>query len=191
MNKYVGWLNVYKPINISSFGVLKKIKKKFNLSKIGHAGTLDPLAEGILPIAIGNITKLIPFINDAIKEYEFEIKWGEQTSTDDREGEIINVSSYIPKVKENISVGEVIVKEEPVIDLPIVESASEQHVPATEEEATHGTSPESQPTIEAENEPEVIDMCSSETGPIVVVVPNEADTAPLEYMSRLLASIKA
>ena len=100
MNKYVGWLNVYKPINISSFGVLKKIKKKFNLSKIGHAGTLDPLAEGILPIAIGKITKLIPFINDAIKEYEFEIKWGEQTLTDDREGEIINVSSYIPKVKE-------------------------------------------------------------------------------------------
>ena len=96
MNEYVGWLNVYKPINISSFGVLNKIKKKFNLSKIGHAGTLDPLAEGILPIAIGKITKLIPFINNSIKEYEFEIKWGEQTLTDDREGEIINLSSYIP-----------------------------------------------------------------------------------------------
>ena len=100
MNKYVGWLNVYKPINISSFGVLNKIKKKFNLSKIGHAGTLDPLAEGILPIAIGKITKLIPLINNAIKEYEFEIKWGEQTLTDDKESEIINISSHIPKVKE-------------------------------------------------------------------------------------------
>ena len=100
MNDYVGWLNLYKPINISSFGVLKKIKKKFNLSKIGHAGTLDPLAEGILPIAIGKITKLIPFINNAIKEYEFEIKWGEQTLTDDREGETIGVSSHIPQVKE-------------------------------------------------------------------------------------------
>ena len=100
MNKYEGWLNVYEPINISSFGALNKIKKNFNLSKIGHAGTLDPLAEGILPMAIGKTTKLISFVNNAIKEYEFEIKWGEQTSTDDREGEIINVSSYIPKVKQ-------------------------------------------------------------------------------------------
>ena len=100
MNKYIGWLNIYKPINISSFGVLHKIKNKFNLSKIGHAGTLDPLAEGILPIAIGKITKLIPFVNNAIKEYEFTIKWGEQTSTDDVEGEIINTSSHIPTVQE-------------------------------------------------------------------------------------------
>ena len=66
MDKYVGWLNVYKPVGISSFGVLKKIKNKFNLSKIGHAGTLDPLAEGILPIAVGKVTKLIPLINNSI-----------------------------------------------------------------------------------------------------------------------------
>ena len=96
MNKYIGWLNVYKPINISSFKVLRKIKNQFNLSKVGHAGTLDPLAEGILPVAVGKTTKLMSFINDSIKEYEFEIKWGEQTLTDDREGEIINLSSYIP-----------------------------------------------------------------------------------------------
>ena len=100
MNNFAGWLNVYKPIGISSFGVLNKIKKKFHLSKIGHAGTLDPLAEGILPMAIGKITKLIPFINNAIKEYEFEIKWGEQTSTDDREGNIIQRSSLIPNYLE-------------------------------------------------------------------------------------------
>ena len=66
MNEYSGWLNVYKPLNLSSFAVLHKIKKKFNISKIGHAGTLDPLAEGILPIAIGKTTKLISFINNAI-----------------------------------------------------------------------------------------------------------------------------
>jgi len=96
MNKYIGWLNVYKPINISSFEVLRKIKNQFNLSKIGHAGTLDPLAEGILPIAVGKTTKLMSFINDSIKEYEFEIKWGEQTATDDREGEVISISSNIP-----------------------------------------------------------------------------------------------
>ena len=100
MNNYQGWLNVYKPVNITSFGVLKKIKKKYCINKIGHAGTLDPLAEGILPIAIGKTTKLIQFINNQIKEYEFEIKWGEQTSTDDREGDVIDRSSNIPNNKD-------------------------------------------------------------------------------------------
>ena len=100
MNNYLGWLNVYKPINISSFGVLKKIKKKFLLNKIGHAGTLDPLAEGILPIAIGKTTKLTQFVSNQIKEYEFEIKWGEQTSTDDREGVVIDRSFNIPNYKD-------------------------------------------------------------------------------------------
>ena len=100
MNKINGWLNIYKPRGISSFFVLKKIKKKFKFSKIGHAGTLDPLAEGILPVAVGKTTKLISFINKHSKEYEFEIKWGEQTSTDDSEGEIIKRSKKIPKDKE-------------------------------------------------------------------------------------------
>ena len=100
MNKDEGWINVYKPINISSFQALNKIKKKFNLLKIGHAGTLDPLAEGILPVAIGKTTKLISFINNDKKEYEFDIKWGEQTSTDDREGRIINLSTNIPTLTE-------------------------------------------------------------------------------------------
>ncbi len=100
MNKINGWLNIYKPRGISSFFVLKKIKKKFKFSKIGHAGTLDPLAEGILPVAVGKTTKLISFINKHSKEYEFEIKWGEQTSTDDSEGEIIKRSKKIPEDKE-------------------------------------------------------------------------------------------
>ena len=91
-----GWLNVYKPKGISSFNVVYKIKKKFNLKKIGHGGTLDPLAEGVLPIAIGKTTKLIPFINRNIKEYEFEIKWCEQTNTDDSEGAVIARSTKIP-----------------------------------------------------------------------------------------------
>jgi len=100
MNDHLGWLNVYKPINITSFGVLKKIKKNFFFNKIGHAGTLDPLAEGILPVAIGKTTKLIQFISNQIKEYEFEIKWGEQTSTDDREGAVIDRSFNIPNYKD-------------------------------------------------------------------------------------------
>ena len=100
MNKDQGWLNVYKPKGISSFNVVYKIKKKFNLKKIGHGGTLDPLAEGVLPIAIGKTTKLIPFINKNIKEYEFKIKWCEQTTTDDSEGKVIARSLKIPSPLE-------------------------------------------------------------------------------------------
>ena len=95
-----GWLNIYKPLGISSFAVVKKIKKYFKLNKIGHGGTLDPLAEGVLPIAVGKATKLISFIYSDIKEYEFEIKWGEQTTTDDAEGEILYCSSFVPSEKE-------------------------------------------------------------------------------------------
>ena len=100
MIDYQGWLNIYKPSGISSFAVVKKIKKYFKLNKIGHGGTLDPLAEGVLPIAIGKATKLISFINSDIKEYEFEIKWGEQTTTDDAEGEILYCSNFVPSEKE-------------------------------------------------------------------------------------------
>tara|TARA_B110000116_G_scaffold48607_1_gene40526 strand:- start:834 stop:1745 length:912 start_codon:yes stop_codon:yes gene_type:complete len=100
MTDYQGWLNIYKPLGISSFAVVKKIKKYFKLNKIGHGGTLDPLAEGVLPIAIGKATKLISFINTDIKEYEFEIKWGEQTTTDDAEGEILYCSNFLPSEKE-------------------------------------------------------------------------------------------
>ena len=96
MNHFDGWVNVYKPTNISSFEVVRKIKNKFKILKIGHAGTLDPNAEGVLPIAIGKTTKLISFINDKTKNYEFKIKWGEQTTTDDKEGEIIDISKNIP-----------------------------------------------------------------------------------------------
>ena len=96
-----GWINLYKPRGISSFSAIYKIKKRFNLNKIGHAGTLDPNAEGILPVAINKATKLIPFINSNLKEYYFKIKWGEQTTTDDADGEIIKSSSKIPS-DENI-----------------------------------------------------------------------------------------
>jgi len=103
MSNIQGWLNIYKPLNISSFAIIRRIKKKFNIDKIGHGGTLDPLAEGILPIAVGKTTKLISFINSDVKEYEFEIKWGEQTSTDDREGMIIERTDNIPTL-ENIKI---------------------------------------------------------------------------------------
>jgi tRNA pseudouridine55 synthase len=98
--KLQGWINLYKPKGISSFSAIYKIKKKFNINKIGHAGTLDPEAEGILPIAINKTTKLIPFVNISSKKYLFKIKWGEQTSTDDSEGEVLNYSNKTPSDEE-------------------------------------------------------------------------------------------
>ena len=98
--KVQGWVNLYKPKGISSFSAIYKIKKKFNIKKMGHAGTLDPNAEGILPIAINKTTKLISFVNISSKKYYFTIKWGEQTSTDDSEGDIINHSNKIPSEEE-------------------------------------------------------------------------------------------
>ena len=95
-----GWINLYKPTNITSFKAINSIKKKFSINKIGHAGTLDPMAEGVLPIAIGKATKLIPYISNMNKEYEFTVTWGIQTTTDDAEGKIIFESSYLPKRKE-------------------------------------------------------------------------------------------
>ncbi len=95
-----GWINLYKPKNITSFKAINLIKKKFFLNKVGHAGTLDPMAEGILPIAIGKATKLIPFISNMNKEYEFTITWGSQTSTDDAEGEVLFQSNFLPNEEE-------------------------------------------------------------------------------------------
>ena len=95
-----GWINLYKPKNITSFKAINSIKKKFSIDKIGHAGTLDPMAEGVLPIAIGKATKLIPYISTMNKEYEFVVTWGAQTTTDDAEGKILFESNYLPKRKE-------------------------------------------------------------------------------------------
>ena len=66
MTELQGWINLYKPKNISSFKAIKIIKQKHSINKIGHAGTLDPLAEGVLPIAIGKATKLITYISNMI-----------------------------------------------------------------------------------------------------------------------------
>jgi len=95
-----GWINLYKPKNISSFKAINFIKKNFLINKIGHAGTLDPIAEGVLPIAIGKATKLISYISIMNKEYEFTITWGSQTTTDDADGKILFESNYFPQRRE-------------------------------------------------------------------------------------------
>jgi tRNA pseudouridine55 synthase len=82
-----GWLVLDKPQSITSTHALNKVKRLFNADKAGHAGTLDPLATGILPIAFGEATKTIPHVVDSAKEYRFLVRWGVETTTDDAEGE--------------------------------------------------------------------------------------------------------
>ena len=95
-NNINGWIIIDKPAGITSAGVVNKIKRVFNAKKVGHAGTLDPDATGVLPIALGEATKTIPYIMDEIKSYHFCIKLGESTDTDDATGQIINTSSKRP-----------------------------------------------------------------------------------------------
>ena len=81
-----GWLIVDKPRDMGSTQVVNLTRRLFNAKKNGHAGTLDPFATGILPIAFGEATKLLPYVTDGRKEYEFVIQWGKATNTDDSEG---------------------------------------------------------------------------------------------------------
>jgi len=95
-DKVDGWINLDKPLELGSTQAVGKIRRLYNAQKVGHAGTLYPLATGILPIALGEATKTIPYIQDALKTYEFTVAWGEQRSTDDREGEVIASSDVRP-----------------------------------------------------------------------------------------------
>ena len=91
-----GWINLNKPCGISSASAVNQIKKVLNVKKVGYAGTLDPLASGVLPVAIGEATKVMPYAVDVIKSYLFTVQWGEQRTTDDAEGEVIGKSDVIP-----------------------------------------------------------------------------------------------
>lgn len=92
-----GWLCINKPEGVTSAHVLNRLKRAFpKKTKIGHAGTLDKFACGVLPVAIGHATKTIPMIMDAEKAYTFRVLWGVQTDTDDRDGDVIATSNVIP-----------------------------------------------------------------------------------------------
>lgn len=99
-SKFNGWLVLYKPIGCSSNQLLGKIKRIFSQKKAGFIGTLDPLAHGVLPVALGEATKLIPYIKDHTKEYDFTVEFGYSTDTLDQEGEVTARSSIIPKLKD-------------------------------------------------------------------------------------------
>ena len=103
LNKFDGWLGVNKEVGVSSAKVVSMIKKIMNSKKAGPAGTLAPLACGVLPIALGEATKTVKYTMYAKKSYEFDIKWGEATDTEDLEGKIINVSKLRPSKNDIIN----------------------------------------------------------------------------------------
>lgn len=91
-----GWLGLDKPPGCTSNKALTEVKRLLDARKAGYAGTLDPIACGVLPIALGEATKTVEFINDSVKCYRFQLRWGEATNTDDRAGEVIQVSPHRP-----------------------------------------------------------------------------------------------
>jgi tRNA pseudouridine55 synthase len=95
-----GWLVVDKPAGITSTTVVNKVKWAFNAQKAGHAGTLDPDATGVLAIALGEATKTVPYITDALKCYRFMVRLGVSTRTDDAEGEVIETRDLRPSDAE-------------------------------------------------------------------------------------------
>ena len=92
-----GWLNIDKPVGLSSAAVVARVRKALGAAKAGHGGTLDPLASGILPIALGEATKTVSWVMDGEKTYRFRIRWGEARTTDDCEGDVCATSLHRPE----------------------------------------------------------------------------------------------
>ena len=91
-----GWVILDKPYGMTSTQAVGKVRWLFGAEKAGHAGTLDPLATGLLPIALGEATKTVPFVQGGGKRYRFELQWGVATATDDAEGEVVATSDQRP-----------------------------------------------------------------------------------------------
>ena len=91
-----GWLVLDKPEGLGSTQAVGKLRWLFDAQKAGHAGTLDPLATGVLPIAFGEATKTMPYVTDGSKAYRFTARWGTETNTDDAEGEAVETSGERP-----------------------------------------------------------------------------------------------
>ena len=95
-----GWLVVDKPAGPTSTAVVNKVRWALDAKKAGHAGTLDPEATGVLAVALGEATKTVPYITDALKAYEFTVRLGVATNTDDAEGEVLETSDLRPDDEE-------------------------------------------------------------------------------------------
>lgn len=95
--KVHGWLILDKPVGMTSTEAVSRIRRIFGERKAGHAGTLDPLASGCLPIAFGEATKTVPFVMDGRKAYVFTVTWGAETDTDDAEGNVVDRTDTVPE----------------------------------------------------------------------------------------------
>jgi tRNA pseudouridine55 synthase len=95
-DKVDGWVILDKPVGLGSTPAVGKVRRLFGAQKAGHGGTLDPLASGVLPIALGEATKTVPFVMDGRKEYRFTVRFGEARSTEDAEGEVTATSDARP-----------------------------------------------------------------------------------------------
>jgi tRNA pseudouridine55 synthase len=91
-----GWIVLDKPVGMTSTHAVAVIKHLFAAKRAGHAGTLDPLASGCLPVALGEATKTVPFVVDSRKAYVFTVRWGEERDTDDAEGRVVETSASRP-----------------------------------------------------------------------------------------------
>ncbi|MBM3651853.1 MAG: tRNA pseudouridine(55) synthase TruB [Alphaproteobacteria bacterium] len=92
-----GWVALDKPVGLTSTQAVSRLKRTYNAQKAGHAGTLDPLASGILPVAFGEATKTVPFVQDGEKAYRFTVRWGVETDTDDSDGRMTQESAARPE----------------------------------------------------------------------------------------------
>lgn len=99
-----GWLVIDKPRDMGSTDVVNFTRRLLNAQKNGHTGTLDPFATGVLPVAFGEATKLVPLVTDGPKEYEFIVQWGALSSTGDTEGEIVETCAKIPSREEILQI---------------------------------------------------------------------------------------
>ncbi len=99
-NPVHGWIILDKPIGMTSTQAVGKVRWLFQAQKAGHAGTLDPLATGVLPIALGEATKTVPYAVDGLKAYRFTVRWGTETETDDSEGRPTRTSDRRPSRDE-------------------------------------------------------------------------------------------
>ncbi len=95
-----GWVVVDKPLEKTSTQMVGAVRRGYGIKKVGHAGTLDPLATGVVPVAIGEATKTVAYAQDFEKVYECRIGWGEQRSTDDLEGDVIQTSDKRPTLDQ-------------------------------------------------------------------------------------------
>ena len=95
-----GWVILDKPVGMTSTHAVSRLKRIYNAKKAGHAGTLDPLASGILPVAFGEATKTVPFVQDGEKAYRFTVRWGIETDSDDADGKTVETSDLRPSVDQ-------------------------------------------------------------------------------------------